>query len=101
VRLAAWPEIRVMVAGLLAIGLIAGWTGRYLAAQGSPLPAGKHVELVIGRCIICHSLEVVSQQRQDRAGWEAIVDRMMVYGAPIAPDEKDPILEYLVTHFGS
>ena len=32
---------------------------------------------------------------------EAIVDRMIVYGAPIAPEEKGPILEYLVTHFGS
>jgi hypothetical protein len=89
------------VTGLLTIGFIAGWMASYLAAQASPLPAGKHVELVIGRCIICHSLEVVSQQRQDRAGWEAIVDRMIVYGAPIAPDEKDWILEYLVTHLGS
>jgi hypothetical protein len=92
--------VAAVVAGLLVLGLVVGWTAGRPPAQG-PLPPGKHVELVIGRCIICHSLEVVSQQRQDRVGWEAIVDRMIVYGAPIAPDEKASILEYLVTHFGS
>jgi hypothetical protein len=93
--------VTALATSLLVIGLVLGWTAGRPAAQSSPLPPGKHAELVIGRCIICHSLEVVTQQRQDRAGWEAIVDRMIVYGAPIAPDEKGPILEYLVTHFGS
>jgi hypothetical protein len=93
--------VAAIATSLLVIGLVVGWTAGRPAAQGGPLPPGKHAELVIGRCVICHSLEVVTQQRQDRAGWEAIVDRMIVYGAPIAPEEKDPILEYLVTHFGS
>jgi hypothetical protein len=92
--------LRLAAAGLLVIGLSIGWIAPRPSAQASPLPPGKHVELVIGRCVICHSLEVVSQQRQDRAGWEAIIERMLTYGAPIAPGEKEPILEYLVTHFG-
>ena len=70
------------------------------AAQGIPLPPGKNVELVVGRCIICHSLETVAQQRQDRAGWQAIVDRMVSYGMPISPEEKRAILDYLVTSLG-
>jgi hypothetical protein len=90
-----------VAASLLLIGLVVGGTAGLPVAQTSPLPPGKHAELVIGRCVICHSLEIVTQQRQDRAGWEAIVDRMIAYGAPIAPEEKGPILEYLATHFGS
>jgi hypothetical protein len=70
------------------------------AQQGIPLPPGKHQELVAGRCIICHSLEMVAQQRQDREGWEAILDRMISYGAPIPPEDRPAILEYLVTHLG-
>jgi hypothetical protein len=90
-----------VAATVLLLALVVGWGAGRPEAQTSPLPPGKHAELVIGRCITCHSLEIVTQQRQDRAGWEAIVDRMIVYGAPIAPEEKAPILEYLVTHFGS
>jgi hypothetical protein len=84
------------VASGLAIGSALGSPG----AQGIPLPPGKHQELVVGRCIICHSLEMVAQQRQDREGWEAILDRMISYGAPIPPEDRPAILEYLVTHLG-
>ena len=54
----------------------------------------------MGRCIVCHSLEMVAQQRLDREGWEAILDRMISYGAPIPPEDRPAILEYLVTHLG-
>lgn len=66
----------------------------------SPLPPGKDVDLVIGRCIICHDLALVSQQRQDRQGWTEIVDRMITWGAPITPDERRVIIEYLLRHLG-
>jgi hypothetical protein len=58
------------------------------------------VELVAGRCIICHSLEMVAQQRLDRAGWHTIIDRMMSYGLPASPEEKQAILNYLATSLG-
>jgi hypothetical protein len=84
----------------LASGLAIGSAPGSPGAQGIPLPPGKHQELVVGRCIICHSLEMVAQQRQDREGWEAILDRMISYGAPIPPEDRPAILEYLVTHLG-
>lgn len=70
------------------------------AAQGIPLPPGKNLELVADRCATCHSLETVAQQRQDRAGWQEIVDRMVSYGMPISPEERQVILEYLVVFLG-
>ena len=92
--------IQGLIVGALAFGLATGWVMERPAAQGIPLPPGKNVELVVGRCIICHSLETVAQQRQDLAGWQAIVDRMVSYGMPTSPEEKRAILDYLVTSLG-
>ena len=95
-RTSAAPALAVA----LLLGLVLGWTAGRPAAD-NPLPPGEHVELVIGRCIICHGLELVAQQRLSRAAWEVIVDRMLTYGMPMAPEEKEPILEYLVKRLGS
>jgi len=86
----------VLVAGL-AVGLAAG---RPDAQPVNPLPPGEHMPLVLGACIMCHSPEMVAQQRLDRATWEAIVDRMITYGAPITPETRLLILEYLATRLG-
>jgi hypothetical protein len=85
-----------LVAGL-AVGLAAG---RPDAQPANPLPPGEHMPLVLGACIMCHSPEMVAQQRLDRATWEAIVDRMITYGAPITPETRPLILEYLATRLG-
>jgi hypothetical protein len=84
----------------LLVGLSIGWMAGRAPAQGTPLPQGKNVEIVVGRCIICHSLEMVAMQRLDRERWEAVVDRMIDYGAPISPQDKQTILDYLATHLG-
>jgi len=56
--------------------------------------------MVTGRCIICHSLEMIAQQRQTRAEWTVIVDRMISYGMPVGPGDKERILAYLTKHLG-
>ena len=71
-----------------------------VGAQSGPLPAGKHMELVLGSCIMCHAPEILAQQRLDRATWETIVDRMITYGAPITPQTRPLIMEYLTIHLG-
>lgn len=89
----------VLAGAVVAAAALSGAVGR-LAAQGNPLPAGPHMELVLGSCIICHAPEILAQQRLDRATWETIVDRMTTYGAPITRDTRPLILEYLATHLG-
>jgi hypothetical protein len=96
-----WRSHAPLLACALTIGLGFGWAVGRPAAQSNPLPPGRNVEIVTGRCVICHSLEVVAQQRQDRAGWEAIVDRMISYGAPIPPEDKALFIESLVSHLGA
>ncbi len=90
----------LLIGGALCAGILIGTAASRVGAQRNPLPPGTHQDLVIGACIICHSLETMAQQRLDRATWEAIVDRMITYGAPITPDTRPLILEYLVTYLG-
>ena len=58
------------------------------------------MDIVAARCVICHGLELVAQQRQDRTGWQVIVDRMDTYGVPISPEDKIVILDYLTKRLG-
>jgi hypothetical protein len=89
-----------LLAASLLLGLVVGGAGGRAMAQ-NPLPPGEHVELVTGRCIICHGLDLVAQQRLSRAAWEVIVNRMITYGMPMAPEEKEWILAYLVSRLGT
>jgi len=95
-----WRRRSAVLAGTLAAGVALGGVAGRLAAQANPLPAGKHMELVLGSCIMCHAPEILAQQRLDRVTWETIVDRMITYGAPITADTKPLIMEYLTTHLG-
>ena len=94
-----WRRPAALAAALLA-GLAIAAGNRGLLAQVNPLPTGPNRDLVVGACVICHSLETMAQQRLDRATWEQIVDRMITYGAPITPETRPLILEYLVTRLG-
>jgi hypothetical protein len=94
---------------VLASALIAGLGGGGLAAQArgnavervmNPLPPDERQQLVTGRCIICHSLETIAQQRQTREEWAVILDRMITYGMPMLPGDREIILEYLATRLG-
>ena len=93
-----WRSRAALLGGALVVGLVIGGVVGRPAAQGNPLPPGENMALVLGSCIPCHSPDMVAQQRLDRATWEAIVDRMISYGAPITPETKPLILQYLVTY---
>ncbi|MCS6785999.1 MAG: hypothetical protein NZ524_03045 [Thiobacillaceae bacterium] len=57
-------------------------------------------ELVKARCTLCHEAGHFVRLRQDRAAWEDTVELMIRRGAPIEPQEKPIILDYLVRHYG-
>jgi hypothetical protein len=99
------PLARLVTA--LALGVGAGWawsgggTPHPLAAQVvNPLPQDPDQQFVTGRCVICHSLEMIAQQRQTREEWTLIVDRMITYGMPMEPGDRERMLTYLVKHLG-
>ena len=72
-----------------------------LSAQiNNPLPRDRGQQMVTGRCIICHSLEMIAQQRQTRAEWAVIVDRLISFGMPMQPGDRVQILAFVATHLG-
>ena len=52
------------------------------------------------RCTICHSSDLITQQRLDRSMWTKEVDKMIKWGAPVRPEERKFLLDYLSTSYG-
>jgi hypothetical protein len=96
--------LRLIAALALGVGAGFAWSAgalEPLAAQVvNPLPPDPDQQFVTGRCIICHSLETIAQQRQTREEWAVIVDRMITYGMPMGPGDRERMLGYLARHLG-
>lgn len=52
------------------------------------------------RCTVCHSLDRVNNEKNTRAGWEQIVNKMVQKGAQLNDSEKATLLDYLAQNFG-
>ena len=52
------------------------------------------------RCTICHSSDLITQQQLDRSMWTKEVDKMIKWGAPVRPEERKFLLDYLSTCYG-
>ena len=66
---------------------------RRIAAR-RPQPAGYQ-----SACLICHDERMMVQQRLTPAQWDREVNKMTGWGAPLKPDDRKAILEYLSTQF--
>jgi cytochrome c5 len=62
------------------------------------MPPGPNLAVYQQKCQLCHTSRYVTMQpRFSRTVWEKEVKKMVdVYGAPIAPEEQQEIVEYLV-----
>jgi len=64
------------------------------------LPEGGARNLVVATCTQCHSLGPIVLQRKTAKQWTTTVRDMIARGAQIAPDEIQPICDYLTKSFG-
>lgn len=93
--------------GLLGAAVFLGFLGfpesgpRITTGQDAAFPEGKGAELVRWRCTFCHSIDAGSLPRQDLQGWTETVDRMIRWGTPLGPEEREILLRYLTAHFGA
>ncbi len=53
------------------------------------------------RCAMCHSADIVLQQRLDRRKWRSEIDRMVRWGAPIDDEDQQLLVTYLARHHGT
>lgn len=74
--------------------------GQEEGGRSSALPEGESKELVAAVCSTCHGLGTTQILRDGREGWREKVDRMILHGAQLSPEEADAIVQYLFTHFG-
>ena len=57
--------------------------------------------LILARCSVCHSADLIAQQRLPRARWEATVQKMKHWGAEISDEETDLLERYLSARYHS
>jgi competence protein ComEA len=85
-----WSTNRFLtVAALFAFALPA-------AAQLPDGPGKVETEML---CKQCHELERSVSLRQDRAGWQSTIDKMVSLGAQGSDKEIKAVLDYLSTNF--
>ncbi|MEO8432981.1 MAG: hypothetical protein ABI592_15865 [Acidobacteriota bacterium] len=71
-----------------------------LGTKLSEFPAGSAKAVADGACLVCHSADIVVQQRLTEKQWGAEVTKMIGWGADVHPDRKDELVAYLVKNFG-
>ena len=67
------------------------------------LPDGPGKQVVLDRCVVCHSPRYIMIQPQfSRTVWTAEVDKMRkTFGAPVADEQVEDIVNYLVAIRGT
>lgn len=68
-------------------------------ARVSTALAPRAEALIIARCTVCHSQDLIVQQRLPRERWEATVEKMTHWGAEISNDEADLLMRYLSARY--
>jgi DNA uptake protein ComE-like DNA-binding protein len=65
------------------------------------LPPGDGRELVLSSCASCHNLKPVVDVRKSRESWAKSINDMIQRGAPVFPEEIEPMTTYLSKAFGT
>jgi competence protein ComEA len=74
------------------------WTGCGAAALAQ-LPPGPGKAETEKLCVQCHELERSIAPRQDRAGWQTTIDKMVNLGAKGTEKEFEAVLDYLARNY--
>jgi competence protein ComEA len=69
------------------------------AGQEKKLPDGPGKEEARKLCAGCHELEKSFSTRQDRAGWQLTLEKMVSYGMRATDKEISAVLEYAVKNY--
>lgn len=52
------------------------------------------------QCVLCHDSDLITQQKLSRAAWSRELDKMIKWGAVVATDERERLLDALAKAFG-
>lgn len=63
------------------------------------LPPGPGREIVTTDCVTCHGLKMVVLGRKSQPDWAKAINDMIQRGAPVFPEEIEPMVQYLSKSF--
>lgn len=90
---------------LAIVPFIRGWADEQLGtnARNESLPSAAQEQddkrLVAARCAVCHSTDLIAQQRLTREQWIATVHKMAHWGAQVSSAEQIQLVDYLAAHY--
>ncbi len=84
--------------GLAACAVVTAAADEDLAASSAAL-APRAEGLILARCSVCHSPDLIYQQRLPADRWKATVEKMMHWGAELSNEEADLLTRYLAARF--
>ena len=87
------------IGSLLTVTLVVGARGD---EAGNPKTAHPHhvaERLLAARCTVCHSIELIVQQRLDQDHWDTIVKKMSSWGAQVSELEQEVLVAYLASRY--
>lgn len=64
-----------------------------------PASARKAATLILARCALCHTTDLIAQQRLPGDRWTATVDKMRHWGADLSEDEAAVLLQFLTARY--
>lgn len=91
------PRLSGMIVASVLLGLFGVIVLRAVAQDGSRDQEAR--QLMTNRCGICHSTDLVTQQRLDRPRWTATVDKMIRWGAMLSSEERTALVNYLADRY--
>jgi cytochrome c oxidase cbb3-type subunit 3 len=87
-----------LVIGLVGLAVVTAAQEEDLDVVSAAL-APRAEGLIIARCSVCHSEDLIAQQRSPRERWKATVEKMKHWGAEISNDEADLLVRYLSARY--
>ena len=106
-----WGHTRLTVIGLVTVlvllviplvkGLAGDRAGESAGKESLPSPSDEQdsKRLLMARCAVCHSTDLIVQQRLTREQWTATLNKMEHWGAQVSSAEKAQLLDYLAAHY--
>ncbi len=65
----------------------------------APALARQAATLILARCAVCHTTDLIVQQRLPEERWTATVDKMRHWGAVLSEDEAAVLLQFLTARY--
>lgn len=89
----------LLVGCALVMGAVVGTLTVKAEEDEAVALAPKAEGLIVARCSVCHSPDLIAQQRLPEDRWRATVEKMAHWGAEISPEEAALLVRYLSARY--